>query len=765
MKKIGTANIIWKEFDNFVKTEKEHSMKREPGWYVSVRWSVPREIQDILWSMYTKTGEGKDADGCGCPLGEISGFKLESIRQHQDYLDSMGLSWDLLYLLDGIAVLQSESLMIGLPDSTVFCKEYTDLDICPELMGKYPLVSKNSASRKEVASGIRNKQKEIDGKKKELELLEKEKQAELEKLKQELEAKYAEKTQLIREKKKEMEEQMVQLNNQMFVLDTELYGIRCMMGETVQFVQLVKGLEAEEKVPVVFFQKIRFLDEELGKWLAVYDFDGKDITTFEDALKNREDIGERFAPGPKSVSVIRISKNNILCGASDMVSNVLDTYKKFHGKQIGILIRNGENLYVGWTDEEKVRIKDENVYLKPETREDSLEEAEVQSREEVASRYFVFSILQGVLNDGRILKVPEKINVLTPSPYLIFSMADGWLEDNQYGTFADIVERTDAPLMKGDMILTTLKIERDDAGLGNIWNNGRSTRYDAWNNDRGRGERNRTHDAHIPDRRVVPVNLVDTIDTYTITEKKFRLTVTEVPVKVIREGNTTVTQFRYDTKKTNEYLGKITSYLTVKNNKLYEKIDVKGKPPEQILATAKAYGYVHTDAEQIMMDHAHSYYTVFESIVHTETEKEYYVSAKKDNYWKDTDSFANMEIRPGEYLNLTFLNSVYLVYAIQNHKIGGWRRGGMTVDYANSIPYLNKALEYIRKREKEEAAMLGRYMELYEGWQVDVSEWRLKNNYHRLTDARAGKFAKEKAGKIPAQKEKKMYMKSNPACL
>ena len=27
MKKIGTANIIWKEFDDFVKTEKEHSMK------------------------------------------------------------------------------------------------------------------------------------------------------------------------------------------------------------------------------------------------------------------------------------------------------------------------------------------------------------------------------------------------------------------------------------------------------------------------------------------------------------------------------------------------------------------------------------------------------------------------------------------------------------------------------------------------------------------------------------------------------------------
>ena len=38
MKKIGTADIIWKEFDNFVKTEKEHSMKREPGWLRMPAW-------------------------------------------------------------------------------------------------------------------------------------------------------------------------------------------------------------------------------------------------------------------------------------------------------------------------------------------------------------------------------------------------------------------------------------------------------------------------------------------------------------------------------------------------------------------------------------------------------------------------------------------------------------------------------------------------------------------------------------------------------
>ena len=399
-----------------------------------------------------------------------------------------------------------------------------------------------------------------------MENLQKEKEEELERIKQELEAKYADKMQLINAKKEEMEEQMNQLNQQMFLLDTEIYGIRCVMGETIQFVPLVKGNSADEKEPVVFFQKIRFLDEELGKWISIYNFDGNDIPSFEAALKTREDLRELFAPGPKSVSVIKISKNNTRYGASEMVSNVLTDYDTFHGKQIGILVRNGENLYIGWTDEEKIQISDENVYLKPEKREDSIDDAEnnTQTKEEVASRYFIFSILQGILNDGKLLKIPEKVNVLKPSPYIIFSMADGWLEDNRYGTFADIVDRTDVPLMKGDMILTTLRIERDDAGLGNIWNNGRTTKYDKWNNDRGRGEKNRTHDAYIQDKTVVPINLVDTTDSYMITEKKYRLLVKEVPTETIREGSATVTRMRYETTKTEEYLGDTISYLHVK---------------------------------------------------------------------------------------------------------------------------------------------------------------------------------------------------------
>lgn len=96
----------------------------------------------------------------------------------------------------------------------------------------------------------------------------------------------------------------------------------------------------------------------------------------------------------------------------------------------------------------------------------------------------------------------------------------------------------------------------------------------------------------------------------------------------------------------------------------------------------------------------------------------------------------------GEYLNLTYLNSVYILYAIQNRKIGGWTIGRQTINYANSIVYLNIALEYLREREKKESEMLSKYMDLYPDWQVDLSEWRLEHQYHKLTDARAQKFAK-----------------------
>lgn len=184
---------------------------------------------------------------------------------------------------------------------------------------------------------------------------------------------------------------------------------------------------------------------------------------------------------------------------------------------------------------------------------------------------------------------------------------------------------------------------------------------------------------------------------------------------------------------------------------LLDKYPIKGMALEQVAELLMSiYPEIKSGREYIDYTPGYinkgSYYTVFDHIELGEFEQKNYVSAQKGDYsyWGEKKhSYANMQIMPNEYLNLTFLNSVYLEYAIRNRKIGGWRRGSSSVDYTDSIPYLNTALEYIRKREKEEAEMLGKYMELYDGWQVDVSEWRLRHNYHRLTDTRAKKYASE----------------------
>ena len=753
MQVIGKGKLLWNKYTEYVSKENELSARKKTGWYEKVRYMVPSEVEDLIWNCMVKTGEGQCSVLCA-PSESIT----KQIKEHMEFLDTMEMNWEVLYWSEYAAVLRSGELMIGVPPYTVEYTAYENVENIPigELRNRMGITEKQNEivlpsglSCMDMKNNISDKQSEIEQKKIEIANLEKEKKEELERIKQELEQKYADKLRVIEEKKAEMEAQMNVLQGQMFMLDTEIYSIRCFMGETIDFIPLVNGKYSSETESVVIYQKVRYLDEEMGKWLALYDFDGDDIKTFEEILKNREDIRDLFAPGPKSVSLIKVAKSQFHLCDHPMVANVLKRYEVFHGKKIGILLRDGENLWIGWTDEERINIPDGNAFFRPETREETIQDENEQSstKEEVASRYFVYCILRGMLQKRKLIRVPEGIDLSKPSPYVIFSMADGWLEDNRYGTFADIVKRTDMPLLKGDMILTTMTITRDDA-------NSYKSKNMAWNNDRGRGERNRTHDASIPNRMVMPINCIDTEQEYNLVFRKYRLDVKdEIEKKYVEEG-IEHTRMRPVTRRTNEYLGTEVQSITVFNNMYHKFYSVKGLSPEQVLELI-----VRVNGEERIADkeyitgfhrnYAGSYYLVFDHIELGEKSEKCYVSAhKKDSYnWWETgkDSFANMEIMPDEYLNLTFLNSIYLVYAIQNRKMGGWRRGNKAVEYSDGIPYLNMALAYVREREETEAELLEKYMELYEGWQVDLSEWRLSHNYHRLTDTRAKRFAKEKS--------------------
>lgn len=570
-----------------------------------------------------------------------------------------------------------------------------------------------------------------------------------ERIKLELEQQYKNMMAPILKRQEELEILRKQLENQLFVLDTEIYAIRCYFGETIKFTRLREGCHSIETDPIIAYQKVRYLDEEMAKFLAIYDFDAADINYFEEALVARDDLVDVFAPGSKSINLVQISRDGLQYGMSDKCANMLRKYEVFHGTQVGILIRDGDNLWMGWCDSNRIRLQDGNMFYEPKTKRIEIEDDLYQrtsSKEEVASRYFLFYLVQGALDRNDMFKLPEKINILQPSPYLVFSLADGWIEDNRFGEFGDIIKKTNSQKLNvGDLVLTVMKITRDDLYERN--NNGQSKVYQSWNNDRGRGEKNRTYDAVLSNRTIYPINHIDRVDIYTVHCKKYKLSVRQVEAESEEDSYQLV---HFEKIRTKKYVGDTQHRIFVKNNVIEDfQKNVKGMSPEEILDAAIAIRYIWFDD---MIDHLNpenSYYEVPQSIEHTETKYKYYISAVKQESrrWGNTESpaTANLEVFPDEYLNLTYLNSVWIRYAITNKKTGGFNIGNQSVNYTTAVPYLQKALQYLDEREREEAELLEKFMVLYPDWQIDLSEWKMANQFHRLTERRAKRYAKEKS--------------------
>ena len=105
---------------------------------------------------------------------------------------------------------------------------------------------------------------------------------------------------------------------------------------------------------------------------------------------------------------------------------------------------------------------------------------------------------------------------------------------------------------------------------------------------------------------------------------------------------------------------------------------------------------------------------------------------------------ANFEIYPDEVINLTYMNSVWLEYAINNRNLGGWIVGGKAVDYAYGIRYLNTALEQVRRREAEEAGLLNEadssFISTHPDWPVQLSEWKLATGTRHLSPRSTKRF-------------------------
>lgn len=691
-------------------------------------------------------------------------YRIKELCEKAAYLTTIGQSLNLLYL-DGdhrfaiVSGSDTEDAWV-IPCNMLDIEEYKDYSNMS--VSEMIAVGGDSASTllpagledvsaSDVENRIAAKEKEIESKQAELKSLEMEQKEKIEEFKRQIMEQYRSQMELIEKKKAQLQEKQKELRKQLIVLETQIYAIRCVTGEVIDFTRLTSGSHASADDPVVVYQKMRFMDEELGKHLAVYNADGDDMDLFENVLKSRDDIRDLFCPGDKCVAFVKVSRSEKGYRTHEQFANMLQMYKKYHGATIGILIRDGENLYMGWTDENRIQLANENIFFAPQKQTVSQETEYVvsTSRTEKISRFFIFALLQGIVNDGKLIRLPEKVSVTKPNRHVVFSMADGWIEDNTYGSWQDILDSTEGRLKKGDMVLTMQHITRDDA-----------TDYKsvdrAYNNDRGRGEKNRTHDVAISDCTVYPINLIDKYEVWNRYYLDYPYGVVEHILKDDADENAWVSSSTR-----HEYIElqgppKLHDMCDIIQNSYY--------PPFGTITPKNADAFGRWMEDYYTPNHIHCecsfgfygkksvrcFRREFYKIEHVDTKYHMFISEEKDDSGYDwrrgcekAKARANMEVYEDEILNLTYLDSVRVRYAITNRKIAGWYIGGCSVDFAASLRYLNKALSYLDEREKEEKKLLLKYMEdLPANWQVELANWRREHGYHFLTETRAKRFAK-----------------------
>lgn len=508
----------------------------------------------------------------------------------------------------------------------------------------------------------------------------------MEELQAKLEAKKQEMMAELEAKKAEMERIKEQMEGQIYLLGSQIYAIQCYAGEVVKFTKIREGKNAPDTEPIVIHQKLRFLDEDLARLASLYEIQWEKLSLFEEFLKHSPAALDTFAPNERCVMLVRLSRTGKQQGHDDRFpySNALKDYEYFHGRTVGIIIRNGENLYLGWTDEDRVHISDdliisqviEETSAAPEFRFDSDRERwEEQQKAEkmrvldgLISRSFIYNILQGVVDNSPILPLPEGVKLNKQSEYVIYSVADKWLADSRFESFTTLVERCNEKVIKGDMLLSVQHLV-PELPYGQRYPH-------AWQNPRGRGEKNRTYDCHVSDCTIYPANLVEY----------------DEPVEMLRY----------------EYGPGLTNTVRKKDCHLVDTCKILGE--------------------------------------YTEQPRHIYVSVEKSEsgYYGKTPARANFELEDHEFINLTYMNSVWLEWVITNKSLGGWTIENHPVDYAYAIRYLKTALDFIRKREVQEKELLDAVdtsICMDPDWPVRLSEWKLEKGVRALTEFQAKRFA------------------------
>ena len=326
--------------------------------------------------------------------------------------------------------------------------------------------------------------------------------------------------------KTEMMAKITELKKTVIILEDKIYTIMSYLGETITFKQLRTGRPAPIDTEMVFFQKIRFLDEELPRLYSIYDVEAE-YKNLEKVLAVSDFGFEFFCPSERTLTFFRISKTGSKLTVAfrehttehDGCDNILVSEDFNHGRAVGFLLRDGENLYIGWTEEDKISIKDE-IFATPKTTtiEEDSKEAEAAKRQvdaeytmrdgiqyhsAMSSRVFAMCILQGILDRGMV-SYSRPVTMFKPDPLIVRSYANSYLTNKLFGDMGALVTNLNAFASEDDSILVYKSLSE--------------TEHQNHTSSRGRGYANRTHNANV-DAGIQKINLIEDGKIYVSAEK------------------------------------------------------------------------------------------------------------------------------------------------------------------------------------------------------------------------------------------------------
>lgn len=685
LNKIGYINLI--DYEGLLNELKslDRDSRIERYWKDTICEIQKEELNDkvkiydcselLVPNYYTKTAE---------QCYEKSLDIVNEIKKSEKHFKLFNQKFEIKYLDDDFVAFCYTS-----GRGTIIPKQYVDMELsrdyslltCSQINN---LISNGEQSGNHLAIiGDKNQkqvQSDIEKAKNELETAEKKAKEELKAFQLEM----YKKEQELREKQeqmlRELRDKVENMKDQIFILEINILALRSYFGETFSIAQVMKGNNAPEEQPLVLFQKFRYMDEDLSRLTATSDFSTKDTQIIDLFEKYGDLFVETFCPNTKCITFFKASKDNKYLSYS-REDDVIEEFEYYHGDQIGMIIRNGDNVYLSFIDEE-ITLED-NLFMSDSTKdsEHGIKIGETKIRDKVVrpllNRKLIFLIIQALLRNTNIFSSLKNEQVLNSSK-IIFSNADSQIRYNKYPSFNEFFNanngRGDIEIKEGDYIFV------DEPHVGsktesNYWGSGYREEH------RSRGDKNTARDSIIK-KGINKLNIVDKWQNgYYVSYK---------------EGGTNYIRHIYS----------LEDELVKAGNPYEPKIEIKY--------------YISCEREIDAFD-----YRRYDRWSGT------YNNKKKFNN-------ANLRIYGDEFMSIMWCNSNYAQQWIDS------KDGGNGKNYVYFVKMLKDLRDFMLKREEKEFSEINKFV-CYENNLANkdiVLEWKKQSNVRNFTEYQAKRFVK-----------------------